>query len=223
MIKKIYLKTFGVLCFFLTFNINASETMQYGLPSRTLINQIDINNANKKAINREIMTNGIEKIVAYVSQQKLAPNTWAVVFNLDGTLLDDYKNSTPGAVQLTCKIINLGGVVSIVTDRSGSIANNTDFISYTKNDLDSRGICYSNILFANNNNDINKNPRFTALATGDYEHVLTTQKLPPLKIVGYFGSKIEDFPDLKQNLANELPISDAMFSQFGQRYFMLPR
>jgi hypothetical protein len=219
---KLYIvATFLAIC--TSNNIYAATSVDYSLPSAALINQIDINYANKKAIYREILTNGLEKIVTVVAQQKLAKNTWGVIFGLDGTLLDDAKVATPGAVELTCKIIKLGGMVSIVTERSGAIANNTDFITQTQNQLDSQGICYSNIVFANNNNDTNKNPRFSAVSSGDYENIFTTKRLPPLQIVGYFGTKIEDFPDLKQNLANTLPVSDNMFSQFGQKYFMLPR
>jgi hypothetical protein len=216
MYKKILILAFVTKIF-------AATSIQYGLPSATLINQIDINYANKKAMYREIFTNGLEKIVANVAEQKLTKNSWGVVFSLDGTLLDDSNIAAPGAPQITCKITKLGGVVSIVTDRSGVVANNNDFINQTTKELDKQGICYSNIVFAQNNNDTNKNPRFNAVISGDYENIITTKRLPPIQIIAYFGNKIEDFPNLKQNLANTAPVSDNMFSQFGQQYFMLPR
>lgn len=203
----------------------AVSSIQSNPPTSVLLNQINISYANKKAIYREIYTIGLEKIVDQIYQQKLAANTWGVIFDLDGTLLDDSQQhyANPGSVEISCKIIKLGGMVSIVTDRSGSIQNNTEFINETKNELDRNGICYSNVLFANNNNDSNKNPRFVAVSSGDYDNVIATKRLPPLKILAYFGNSIEDFPGLKQNLANSLPVSDSMFSEFGQKYFMLPR
>ncbi len=214
-------KKFLILVFIT--NIFAASSMQYGMPSATLINEIDVNYANKKAMYREIFTNGLEKIVITVAQQKLIKKPWGVVFSLDGTLLDNSNIATPGAPQVSCKIIKLGGVVSIVTDRSGVVANSTDFINQTTKELDKQGICYSNVLFAQNNNDTNKNPRFNALTSGDYENIITTKRLSAIQIIAYFGNKIEDFPNLKQNLANVAPVSDNMFSQFGQQYFMLPR
>ena len=213
-----------ISCIIYISSANAVPSVQYTPPS-AMISQIDNNYATKKAIYREIFTSGIEKIVDQVSQQKLAKNSWGVIFSLDGVLLDQtpQHHANPGAVELTCKIIQLGGKVSVVTERSGAIANNTDFMDKAQRDLYNQGICYTNIVFANNNNDTNKNPRFTAIASGDYENVLTTKRIHPLQIVAYFGSKIEDFPDLKQNLANTLPVSDSMFSEFGQKYFMLPQ
>ena len=211
------------LIFTVITNIFAATSIQYELSSSTLVNQIDINYANKKAMYREIFTNALEKIVANVAEQKLRKGAWGVIFALDGTLLDDSNIAAPGASQITCKIIKFGGMVSIVTNRSGGVANNTDFINQTTKVLGSQGICYSNVVFAQNNNDINKNPRFNAVKSGDYENIITTKRIPSIQIIGYFGNKVEDFPNLKQNLANTAPISDNMFSQFGQQYFMLPR
>ena len=213
-------KKFLILVF--VTSVFAAPSTQYRLPSATLVNQIDINYANKKAMYREIFTNGLEKIVANVAEQELTKKSWGVIFSLDGTLLDDSNIATPGAPQISCKIIKLGGIVSVVTDRSGVIANNNDFIYQTTKELDKQGICYSNIVFAQNNNDSNKNPRFNAVTLGDYENIITTKRLSAIQIIGYFGNKIEDFPNLKQNLANTAPVSDNMFSKFGQQYFMLP-
>ena len=204
-------------------NLYAAPNAQYGLVSSNPINQTDLNSATKKAIFRQIFNNGLEKIIANVNNQKLKNNSWGVVFGLEGTLIDNSRLATPGAPQVTCKIIKLGGIVSIVTNRSGQVANNNDFILQTTKILDKQGICYSNVVFANNNNDTNKNPRFRAISSGDYENVFTSKRLEPIQIVGYFGTEIEGFPDLKQNLANTLPVSDPIFSPFGQQYFMLPR
>ncbi len=177
-----------------------------------------VNSGEKKAIFREIFTYGFEKITTQVNQQKLAANKWGVVFELNGTLLNSNTQlANPGAVELTCRLKKLGGVIVVIETNS-----NSDILNTTTSNLEKQGICYSSIVFTNNKN-LNKNPIFVAITSGDYENVVTTKKLPPLQVLAYFGNSIEDFPDLKKNLADRLPIADNIFSQFGQKYFILPR
>ena len=206
-------------------SVMAGPAIQFNAPTlNNSLDKIDDEYAIKKALFREIYTNGVEKAIAQVTQQKLAKKTWGVVFALDGTLLDEVHHlANPGSTQVTCKIQQLGGNVVIVTQRGNGQLGNTDFIAETSNNLKEQGICFDSIVFANNAKDSNKNPRFIAINSGDYENITMSKRLPPIQIVAYFGSKIQDFPDLKQNLANTSPISDSMFSNFGQKYFMLPR
>ena len=202
--------------------------------------------AEQKALYRQVFATGVATLLTNRESEPSKP--WGVIFALDGTLLDNSAKTlnilqncaepsseelslwakaelpaTPGAVEATCLIQRNGGKVVIVSNRDGSEQSPFDMQVALSANLKKVGICYTSLIFANNRQDSNKNPRFVAVATGDYENIVTSyKKLPPLKIIGYFGSDIEDFPDFKQNTASKLSSEAEQFNQFGTRYFMLP-
>ena len=206
------------------------------------------NSVENKAIYRQIMSSTLNQIAINKDFAKLKPKTWGVVFAIDGTLLDVsdfyYNNvlkcnkenpeliedyylkataiATPGATKLTCGIRKLGGYVVVVTNRDGSGGNGKNIVALTQANLTQQKICYDSIIFANNIYDTNKNPRFAAVTTGDYENVIATKQLPAIKIAAYMGTDITDFPDFKQNTAKLIPANSAELDDFGQNYFMLP-
>jgi 5'-nucleotidase (lipoprotein e(P4) family) len=205
--------------------------------------------AEAKVIYLQVFNNGYDQIMDNVAESGLKTNAWAVVFALDGTLLDNSKTKTtqmslrsnasedvhqaiestnyytalPGASEISCDLKDAGARVIIITNRDGSINNkNLNMISWTQENLKQQHICYDSVIFATHASDTNKNPRFSAVINGDYENVITTKTLPPLPIMGYFGSDIQDFPNFKQNMAHDYSTDDEQFDDFGYKYFMLP-
>jgi predicted secreted acid phosphatase len=59
-----------------------------------------------------------------------------------------------------------------------------------------------------------KNPRFEAVARGT-----TPAGLPPLEVVAFVGDNINDFPGQSQAIRGQ---GDQAFTDFGERFFMLP-
>lgn len=205
--------------------------------------------AEAKVIYLQVFNNGYDQIMDNVAESGLKTHAWAVVFALDGTLLDNSKTKTtqmslrsnasedvhqdmestnyykalPGASEISCDLKDAGAQVIIITNRDGSINNkNLNMISWTQENLKQQHICYDSVIFATHASDTNKNPRFSAVINGDYENVITTKTLPPLPIMGYFGSDIQDFPNFKQNTAHDYSTDDEQFDDFGYKYFMLP-
>ncbi len=193
-------------------------------PNLEYLNNIDSKFAVKKAMYREILSLAYERIITKVRLQSLQPNSWGVIFALDGTLLDSKTLlPNPGVDVITCKIKNNGGRVVIVSQRYNPNLQDNKYIENTVNLIKSSGICFDSIVFANNQKDTDKNPKFTAVSSGDYENITTSKILSGFNVIAYFGSKITDFPNLKENLAEKLPLNDNMYKDFGQQYFMLPR
>lgn len=206
------------------------------------------NSAERKALYRQIFNDALDQIEYTVTEDKLKSKTWGVIFGLDGTLLDisgNYLNNTnrciggdpetknqfiiesavsatAGAKEITCGIQKLGGYVVIVSDVVGSGENGMILQQQTKANLSRLKICYDNILFTNNQYDTDKNIRFTAVNAGDYENVISSRKLPPIKVIAYLGSNIEDIPNFKQATAKNLPADSPELEDFGDRYFLLP-
>lgn len=205
--------------------------------------------AEAKAIYLQIFNNAYDQILDNVAESGLKTHAWAVVFALDGTLLDNskakatqvslrsnasedvhqanesanYYSALPGASEISCDLRDAGARVIIITNRDGNVNNkNLNMINWTQENLKQQDICYDSIIFANHASDSNKNPRFSAVINGDYENVITTKTFPPLPIMGYFGSDIQDFPNFKQNTAHDYSADSDLFDDFGYRYFMLP-
>lgn len=194
------------------------------------------------AIFQETYTNALDSIAA-VSKSKNLPNgSWGVIMSIDNTILDtsDYQYAQiahcasnnyndyiikyklpnlPVAPNFTCQIESLGGRVFLVTNRNGNGDIGKKIQAATVQNLKSNNICYDSILFANNSYDTNKNPRFTAIKSGDYENIITTKALPATEIIAYIGNDIIDFPDLKQSDNRQ---DSNEFINFGKSYFILP-
>lgn len=203
------------------------------------------NSAERKALYRQIFNDALDQIEYTAHNDKLKSKTWGVIFALDGTLLDISDSylektikckddepaeivdesavfSTPGAQEITCGIQKLGGYVIIISNQVNSNSAGKNKLQATAANLSRLRICYDNLVFANNQYDTDKNPRFTAVSTGDYENVISTKKLPPLKIIAYLGSNIEDMPNFKQSTAKNLPANSTALDEFGDQYFLVP-
>jgi len=202
--------------------------------------------AEKIAQYNQVFSIGEEKIKAIVSQKHLKKGQWGVIFDIDETVLDNseyekrtilscgkYSESTmysfmeeelsiatPGASNLTCSIQKMGGRVILITNRNGSFDNKIQ--PATIANLKKTGICFDNVLFAKEQKDDDKNPRFEAAQKGNYTGITSFTKLPPLKIVAYFGDNIQDFPMIKQQNAIQQDPNGAFYKKFGQEYFSLP-
>lgn len=232
-------------------NSHAIETMEKPLldgndvvpNQRTL--QWYHNSAEAKALFQQTFSIALDQIKDLVSEKKLATKSWTVVFALEGTLLDasEYQstwlrsnksnsehayypvgqlNVIPGATNISCKIQEMGGRVIIVSNSVGSGEKGKNLIQTTEDNLSQQKICYDSIVFANDNYDRNKNPRFTAISSGDYENVITTKTFAPLNVIAYIGSDIQDFPNYKQSTTKDLPIGNQNWDKFGEEYFILP-
>ena len=167
--------------------------------------------------------------------QQLAPGSWAVILDVDETLLDNsdyqlglaqrlerYSDTTwnqwvrqesaralPGAVKFIDRIRTAGGRVVIVTNREQIVCD------ATRRNLNQQQLAHDAVLCADrdsvtNNLLTDKNPRFAAVARG-LQHV----QLPPLQVIAYIGDNIKDFPARSQ--ANAEPLSE-----FGVSLFLLP-
>ena len=196
--------------------------------------------AEKKIFYQQIFSQGLNVISDKVEEDKLKKGSWGVVFALDNTLIehswqvDGYPqkiesepqvinlSATPGAKFTTCEIQKLGGKVIIISNRYLLLVDMAAQIQELEGTLAKLNICYDNIIFAKNSLDSNKNPRFTAVATGDYEGVISSKKLPALNVIAYFGSDIIDFPNFKQNTAAYEAESSDVLASFGESYFLLP-
>lgn len=204
--------------------------------------------AEKNALFRQIFTDGMAQIGQRVKTDKLKLNSWGVVFNLDNVLLDDSQyryaqylgctkdnnvnfsnfirnNILPtnsGAADITCQIQALGGKVFIVSNRNGSGDNGKELMKATVNNLSQQHICYNSILYASDTSGWNKNPRFTAITSGDYENILVDSPQAATMVIAYFGSNIEDFPSFKQNTAHSLSPDSPELDKFGTEYFLVP-
>lgn len=128
--------------------------------------------------------------------------------------------ATPGAHNFTCNIQKSGGKIILVTNRDGTFDSKIQ--TATVENLKSAGICFDNVVFANGPKDNDKTPRFYAVQRGDYSKILSTNKLPKLSILAYFGDNIQDFPNIKQSEAIQQDPNGDYFKNFGQEYFSLP-
>lgn len=204
--------------------------------------------AERTALFRQIFSTSLTQINNKIKDPKAKLNNWGVIIGLDNVLLDsseykyyqylgctapnssDYKDyimthilpANPGAADLTCKIKAMGGKVFIVTNRNAGGDDSTELMNATVSNLNEENICYDSILYANDSTDLNKNPRFNAINSGDYENIKVYKPQQQSQIIAYFGSDIEDFPDFKQNTAQSLPESSPVFNNFGSEYFLLP-
>jgi len=78
------------------------------------------------------------------------------------------------------------------------------------------------VVFADGQDDSNKTPRFNAVIKGDYSNIIATEKLPPIKVVAWFGDNMQDFPNTKQPDAIQQDPNGKYFNKFGQEYFSFP-
>lgn len=207
------------------------------------------NSAEQMVLYREIFSLGQNYIIKQVKQQHLKPKKWGIILDIDETTLDNsfyFRNcgelanneddfskyvvlkelsiALPSVTNLTCSIKNMGGYVSMVSNRDGSY---TGVLTATINNLTRQGICFDQVVLANNKQAIDptdKNLRFNAVENGAYDsmQMVLSNKLPKHKIIAYFGDNIQDFPHLKQKKVVNYSSDNSIFNKFGNGYFLLP-
>lgn len=202
--------------------------------------------AEKIALYNQAFALGLEKIKAKVKSDHLKSGKWGIILDIDETVLDNseyqkrsvmscnkYSESTmysfmeeeisvatPGASNLTCSVQKLGGKVTLISNRNGSFDDK--ILQATIANLKKANICFDNVILAKNQKDDDKNPRFQAVTTGNYDGLISYSKLPPLKVIAYFGDNIQDFPKIKQADAIKQDPNGEFYKKFGQEYFSLP-
>jgi len=158
--------------------------------------------------------------------------TWAVIMDADETALDNStyqlrRNSqnegftaetwaawvneqaataTPGAVEFTRLVHELGGRVAIVTNRDDPTC------PATRDNL-RRVNVMADVVLCRVAGASDKNPRFAAVQSG------TGTGLPPLKVLMWVGDNIQDFPALTQEVRTRGPQA---LEPFGRTYVLLP-
>ncbi|RTK97130.1 MAG: hypothetical protein EKK64_02125 [Neisseriaceae bacterium] len=204
--------------------------------------------ASKKAIFNQINSQVLTAVSKYKNSESQLSSSKGVVISLDSTVFDSsdydyYKDlgcidkdmtfgqfirkyelsANIGMGDLLCSLQSQGLKIFLVTNRSVTNEFSDD---ETKKDtiknLEDKNICFDAILFANSDTDTNKNPRFNAISSGDYENINTTKKFGPINVVAYLGSDIQDFPNFKQDSAKLLNTDSPQFNNFGTSYFIYP-
>lgn len=184
------------------------------------------NSAEQRAIYEQTYTAALD--AARSLSAGLEEGTWAVVLDVDETVLDnseyerrlrdggrDYDSGSwnawvleevapvlPGAKAFIDRVRSeLGGRIALVTNRKQSQC------SATEANLHRVGVSFDLIL-CDRDGSGDKNSRFRAVAEGVGGH-------GPLKVLLWVGDNIHDFPSLSQDNHDDL-------SDFGVRYFLLP-
>lgn len=114
----------------------------------------------------------------------------------------------PGAAAFLARVRELGGRIAIVTNRLQSECEDTASV-FRRHEL-----VYDAMLCRPTRGPSDKNPRFTAVASG---------KSPAgdglLEVVAYVGDNILDFPGLSQATRAQ---GETAFADFGVKYFLVP-
>jgi 5'-nucleotidase (lipoprotein e(P4) family) len=163
-----------------------------------------------------------------------ASGTWAVVLDADETVISNllyqierarlglpYTSESwnawvkrreatplPGAAAFLTRVRALGGRIAIVTNRLQSECADTEAVFKT------HALVYDVMLCRPDGAPSDKNPRFDAVASGGALKAST-----PLDIVAVVGDNILDFPRLSQAIRTQ---GDAVFAEFGVRFFVVP-
>lgn len=138
------------------------------------------------------------------------------------------STALPGVKSFVAKVHSLGGYVTMVSNRDGSFQDETgNVMNTTMANLKAEGIYFDQILLANRRDSktpSDKNPRFNAAINGAYDEsqMVWSNKLPPHKVIAFFGDNIQDFPMLKQPKMDKLDINDKTYHIFGNGYFIMP-
>jgi 5'-nucleotidase (lipoprotein e(P4) family) len=212
------------------------------------------NSAEKKASYRQVYNIGSAYIKQWVQQHHPKAKTWGVVLDIDETTLDnswyyyqcsnlaanptDFEHyvtipqkshALPGVVAFTRLVHQLGGYVSLVSNRDGSYVDRSGITSLeaTIDNLKQQHVTFDQVILANDKKSkhpADKNPRFNAVTHGCYDphEMVWSNKLPPHLVIAYFGDNIQDFPEFKQAAAYAFPNDTQQYSQFGFGYFVLP-
>ena len=209
--------------------------------------------AEKTALYREVYAMGSDYIVNWVKTHHPKKYSWGVILDIDETTLDnswyfqqcrdladheaDFEHlvsipqksaALPGVSELTRLVHQLGGYVSLVSNRDGAYQDKTgNTLTATVANVKQQHIYFDQIVLGNykdSSHPSDKNPRFNAVISGKYDgkQMVWSNKLPSHQVIAYFGDNIQDFPKLKQVDVYKLTSSDAQFNLFGKGYFILP-
>jgi predicted secreted acid phosphatase len=188
-----------------------------------------------------------------VKTDNLKPGTWGVSIDIDETTLDNswyFKNCTeladdendfsafvvkpelskalPGVIDFTKKVHELGGYVSLVSNRDGSYKyDQGGVLDSTINNLKKEGVYFDQVVLANRKDSktpSDKNPRFKSIESGNYDaaQMVWSNKLPAHKLIAWCGDNIQDFPVFKQKNLIGVQGSSDTFDHFSNGYFMFP-
>lgn len=182
--------------------------------------------AEQKAVHLEVYRSATAGVRA--RSAALAPRTWAVIVDVDETILDNsayvktqalnglgFSQATwaawvgqmaaprlPGAKEFIDAVRDeMKGQVILVTNRK------EEECAATRENLRRQEIQFDRVL-CDRVGDGDKNPRFRSVIDGTPEN-------PPLNVLVWVGDNIQDFP----NLTQAAPGNPA---DFGVRYFVLP-
>lgn len=209
--------------------------------------------AEKKALYRQSFAFGTRYVQDWVRVHEPKINTWGVILDIDETVLDNSwyfekcrhtlnneadfsryislakkSQALPGAVDFTHLVHNLGGYVTLLSNRDGSYGNDkTNVMQATMENLREQGIYFDQLLLGNYTSSAkptDKNPRFEAINTGIYDNtnMVWSEELPPYEVIAYFGDNIQDFPGLNQKSIRTMKSSDQVFDSFGEGNFIMP-
>lgn len=212
------------------------------------------NSAEKKACYRQVYNVGSAYVKEWVKQHHPKAKSWGVVLDIDETTLDnswyfyqcrnlaenpfDFSHyvtiaqksvALPGVVAFTNLVHQLGGYVSLISNRDGSYVDQSGMtaLQATIDNLRRQHVTFDQVILANNkhaHHPADKNPRFNAVTQGCYDphEMVWSNKLPAHPVIAYFGDNIQDFPEFKQAPAYALPSDAQPYNKFGQGYFILP-
>ena len=188
-----------------------------------------------RALYNEIYGMVTRHVEAAVASQKLKPHTWGVILDVDETVLNNSLNernnvindlpfspelwntwviseqatALPGAKAFLDKVHELGGYVNFVTNRTQAQ------VAPTIDNLKKAGLWYDQVIGVTTSSD--KNPRFDAVQQGQ-----APSALPAQTILAFVGDNIQDFPGMWQKVLVKLDPNDAVYNNFGQKWFLLP-
>ena len=211
------------------------------------------NSAERNALYNQAYNMGAAYVENWVSEHHPQASTWGVIIDIDETALDnswyyhkcggepsnesDFSHyvanqkksvALPGVRAFVNKVHNLGGYVTMVSNRDGSFKDETgNVLDSTLSNLKEQHIYFDQVVLANLSEakvPKDKNPRFNAVINGNYDsHAMVwSNKLPPHKVIAFFGDNIQDFPILKQSKMIKLDANDSTYGMFGKGYFIMP-
>lgn len=167
------------------------------------------------------------------STMKRHGRPWAVILDIDETVLDDSQyilerwqtktpatkgrfiewcnrrqtTALPGAADFLHEVHSLGGRIVLITNRSEEVCG------ATRDNLHRDGLEFDAVLCSSGGGD--KNLRFVAVQKG-----LPPSTLPSLDVVMWLGDNIQDFPGLTQVGMREA--GDDAYRDFGTQFIVLP-
>lgn len=189
------------------------------------------NSAEYQALVRQVYFEAGEELEELYESGALDGKTWGVTLDADETVLDNSLHekeragspfnskewddwcrkesapAVPGSIAFIKRVKELGGKVAIVSNRSVRVQKETE------SNLRKLGVDFDVVLLKDELS--NKQPRWDLITSGKAK-----EGLGPVELVMYFGDNIYDFPGMDQDLADVE--KESAFSQFGERYFLLP-